>query len=93
MVVRFFGPLRVSESQSMRRKAATIEKVKVQLHYAIYRLRFYSNSLIHILSLSNSDNNVASIQKNRGDKSHRVIVALYNRPSKQSAQVIFGVEA
>ena len=51
-------------------------RVKVQLHYAIYRLRFYSNSLIHILSHSNSHNNVASIQKNRGDKSHRVIVAL-----------------
>ena len=48
---------------------------KLQLHNAIYRLRFYSNSLIHILSLSNSHNNVASIQKNRGDKSHRVIVA------------------
>ena len=28
------------------------------------------------LSLSNSHNDVASIQKNRGDKSHRVIVAL-----------------
>ena len=50
-------------------------KVKLQLHEAIYRLRFYSNSLIHILSLSNSHNNVASIQKNRGDKSHCVIVA------------------
>ena len=50
--------------------------LKVQLHYAIYRLRFYSNSSIHILSLSNSHNNVASIQKNRGDKSHRVIVAI-----------------
>ena len=50
-------------------------RVKLQLHYAIYRLRFYSNSVIHILSLSNSHNNVASIQKNRGDKSHRVIVA------------------
>ena len=49
---------------------------KLQLHDAIYRLRFYSNSLIHILSLSNSHNNVASMQKNRGDKSHRVIVAL-----------------
>ena len=49
---------------------------KPQLHYAIYRLRFYSDSLIHILSLSNSHNNVASIQKNRDDKSHRVIVAL-----------------
>ena len=52
--------------------------VKLQLHDAIYRLRFYSNSLIHILSLSNSHNNIASIQKNRGDKSHRVIVALRN---------------
>ena len=50
--------------------------IKLQLHDAIYRLRFYSNSLIHILSLSNSHNNVAPIQKNRGDKSHRVIVAL-----------------
>ena len=43
---------------------------------AIYRLRFYSNSLTHILSLSNSHNDVASIQKNRDDKSHRVMVAL-----------------
>ena len=50
-------------------------KIKLQLHDAIYRLRFYSNSLINILSLSNSHNNVASIQKNRGDKSHSVIVA------------------
>ena len=56
-----------------------MKRLKLQLHDAIYRLRFYSNSLIHILSLSNSHNNVASIQKNRGDKSHRVIVALgYN---------------
>ena len=52
------------------------EKLKLQLHNAIYRLRFYSNWLIHILSLSNSHNNVASLQKNRGDKSHCVIVAL-----------------
>ena len=50
--------------------------LKLQLHDAIYRLRFFSNSLIHILSLSNSHNSIASIQKNRGDKSHRVIVAL-----------------
>ena len=49
--------------------------LKLQLHDAIYRLRSYSNSLIHILSLSNSYNNVASIQKNWGDKSHHVIVA------------------
>ena len=32
--------------------------------------------MIHVLSLSNSHNNVVSIQKNRGDKSHSVIVAL-----------------
>ena len=44
--------------------------------HAIYRLQFFSNSLIHILSLSNSHNNIASIQKNRDDKSHRVIVAI-----------------
>ena len=50
--------------------------VKLQLHDAIYRLRFCSHWLIHILSLSNSHNNVASIQKNPGDKSHRVIEAL-----------------
>ena len=53
-----------------------LSTLKLQLHDAIYRLRLYSNSLIHILSLSNSHNNVASIQKNRGDKSHRVIAAL-----------------
>ena len=55
---------------------AFISAIKLQLHDAIYRLRFYSNSLIHILSLSNTHNIVASIQKNRGDKSHRVTVAL-----------------
>ena len=51
-------------------------RVIVALHDAIYRLGFYSNSLIHILSLSNSHSNVASIQKNRADKLHRVILAL-----------------
>ena len=30
----------------------------------------------HMLSLSNSHNSTVSMQKNRGDKSHRVIVAL-----------------
>ena len=49
---------------------------KLQLHDAIYRLRFCSNLLIHILSLSNLHNNVSPLQKNRVDKSHRVIVAL-----------------
>ena len=59
-------------------------RFKLQLHDAIYRLRFYSNSLIHILSLSNSLNNIASIQKNQGDKSHRVIVALLDQnPTKK----------
>ena len=61
-------------------------RLKLQLHDAIYRLRFYSNWLIHILSLSNLHNNVASIQKNRGDKSHRVIVALRNTTSEQDSQ-------
>ena len=50
--------------------------LKLQLHDAIYRPRFYSNALTHILSFSNSHDNVASIQKNRGDKSHCAIVAL-----------------
>ena len=44
--------------------------------------------MIHILSLSNSHNNVASIQKNRGDKSHRVIVALHNDALKEP-RVVF----
>ena len=38
---------------------------KLRLHDAMYQLRFYSNSLIHILSFSNSHNNVASIQKSQ----------------------------
>ena len=54
-------------------------QLNLQLHDAIYRLRFYSKSLSHILSLTNSHNNVPSIQKNRADKSHRVIVALKKR--------------
>ena len=35
--------------------------------------------MIYILWLSNSHNNAASIQKNRADKSHHVIVALLGR--------------
>ena len=50
--------------------------LELGLDDAIYRLRFYSNSLIHILLLSNLHHNIASIQKNWGDKSHRVIVGL-----------------
>ena len=49
-------------------------KSKLRLHNAIYRLRFYSNWLIHILSLSNSHNNVASMQKNRDYKSYSVFI-------------------
>ena len=67
--------------------------LKLQLHDAIYQLRFYSNSLIHILSLSNSHNNVASIQKNRGDKSHRVIVALDSyRWTRLSVRIIGAIK-
>ena len=57
-------------------RPSTSISLKLQLHDAIYRLRFYSNSLIHILSLSNLHNNVASIQKDRDDKSHCVIAPL-----------------
>ena len=45
------------------------EILKLQLHDAIYQLRFYSNLLIHILSLSISHHNLASTQNNLGDKS------------------------
>ena len=38
------------------------QALRLQLHGAIYRPRFYPNSLIHTLSLSNSHNNVASLQ-------------------------------
>ena len=58
----------------MLRKSLKFD-VKLRLHDTIYQLRFYSNSLIHILSLSKSHNNAASLQKNPGDKLHRVIVA------------------
>ena len=63
---------------------------KLQLHDATYRLRFFSNSLMYILSLSNSHNNVASVQKNRGDKSHLVMVALVTQqliPDKVSIHI------
>ena len=73
--------------------ANTPGDLKLQLHDAIYRLRFYSNSLIHILSLSNSHNNVAPLQKNRGDKSHRVIVALGNYPwTRLSVRIIGAIK-
>ena len=56
-----------------------LPRVRCFLFDAIYRLRFYSNSLTHILSLSNSHIDPASIQKNRGDKSHCVIVVLADK--------------
>ena len=62
-------------------------RLKLKLQDAIYRLRFYSNSLTHILSLSNSHNNIPSIQKNRGDKSHRVIVALSYRTNDEKLSI------
>ena len=65
-----------------------IPDLNLQLHDAIYRLRFYSNSLTHILSFSNSHSSVVSIQKNRGDKSHRVIVALLYLQNSQTVYKI-----
>ena len=41
MVVRFFGPLRVSESKSMRRKAAKIEKVIESVKQASSQLKLH----------------------------------------------------
>ena len=41
-----------------------------------HMMRFIGYDSIHILSLLNLNNNVVSIQKDRGDKPHRVIVAL-----------------
>ena len=66
-------------SQTFYLPVSEPQTVKLQLHDAIYRLRFHLKSLIHNLSLSNSHNNAASIQKNRDDKSHRVTVALERR--------------
>ena len=68
-------PLQLYRDQALVSLIGVWIVIKLQLHDAIYWLRFYSNSLIHILSLSNSHNNIGSIQKNRDDKSHRVIVA------------------
>ena len=66
------GPKIVSENGTVRQQMIVRFKtfsdrtkcyLKLQLHDAIYRLRSYSNSLIHVLSLSNSHNNVASLQR------------------------------
>ena len=56
-------------------------KLKVLLMLSCnYTMQFIGhdsiNSLIYILSLSNSHSKAASIQKNWGDKSHHVNVAL-----------------
>ena len=61
---------------------------QLRLHDAIYLLGFYSKSLIHILSLSNSNNKVASVQKNRPDKSHHIIVAY----ASQLKVKVYGLE-
>ena len=55
---------RVTEGFYLSSRALTLSS-KLRLHDAIYRLQLYSNSLIHILSLSNLHDNVASIQKIR----------------------------
>ena len=48
-------------------------------------------SFIHILLLSNLYNNIASIQKNRGNKSHCVVVALdHNKGILASLNPILG---
>ena len=47
MVVKFFGPLRVSESKSMRRKAATIEKVIESVKQAVISSYIWSESIIN----------------------------------------------
>ena len=67
--------------------APNFDRLKLQLHDAIYRLRFYSYLLTYILSLSNSHNNVASVQKNLGDKSHRAIVALWDHTGCRGTKV------
>ena len=82
MMLRYCANLKAIryESTSLNRIVADkSHRVIVPLHDPVYRLRFYSNSLIHILSLSNSHNNIASIQKIRRDKSHRVTVAILIR--------------
>ena len=47
MVVRFFDPLRVSESKSMRRKAATIKKVTESVKQAVSSSYIWSESIIN----------------------------------------------
>ena len=41
-----------SEIKNLKKNCESLEKIKLQLQDAIYQLRFFSNSLIHILSLS-----------------------------------------
>ena len=45
--MRFFGPLRVSESQSTRRKAAAIEKVIESVKQAVSSSYSWSESIIN----------------------------------------------
>ena len=56
MVVRFSGSLRVSESQSTRRKAVTIEKVIESVKQAV------SSSYIQSESIMKKTNNMKSVK-------------------------------
>ena len=47
MVLRFFGPLRAPKSKSMRRKAATIEKVIESVKQAVSSSYIRSESIIN----------------------------------------------
>ena len=47
MVVRLFGPLRVSESKSMKRKAAAIGKVIESVKQAVSSSYIWSESIIN----------------------------------------------
>ena len=50
------------------RVMATILKFKPRLHDEIYRKRFYSNSMIYTLSLSNSHRNVVSTDAEESER-------------------------
>ena len=50
------------------RVMAMILKFKPRLHDEIYRKRFYSNSMIYTLSLSNSNRNVVSTDAEESER-------------------------
>ena len=66
--------------KKIRHESTTFNSIEADKSHRVIGA-FYLNSLIHTLSVSNSHDNVASIQKNRGDKSNRVIVALHDATS------------